>query len=170
MAGVPGENAGGGESDAGRGKPLVALLNRFPGKTAAWDLAVWADLQKSDDAGAAAAMEAPRRLDSADDGRMRELSRMCWKTVGDIACQLRRYEESYEAYQHAAALSDASEIRLKAGYVLMKWDRPDKAGGYFREALDRFPQDSSIVREAHRYLAYIDHLQKIKNSEQPEKP
>ncbi len=56
-------------------KALGALLNRFPGKTSAWDLAVWAALQQSDYALAAAAMEAPRRLDPADDARARELSR-----------------------------------------------------------------------------------------------
>ncbi|MCP4694675.1 MAG: hypothetical protein GY859_41995 [Desulfobacterales bacterium] len=90
--------------------------------------------------------------------------------MGDIACQLRRYEESYEAYQNAAALSDSGEIRLKAGHVLMKCDLPVEAGGYFKEALDRSLQDSSIAREAHQYLAYIDHLQKVNNSEQPENP
>ncbi len=47
-------------------KALGALLSWFPEKTAALDLAVWVALQQSDYAGAAAAMEAPRRLDPAD--------------------------------------------------------------------------------------------------------
>ena len=79
-----------------------------------------------------------------------------WGKVGDIAFRLRRFEESYDAYCRAAALSPDVNIRLKAGYAALKMDRYEKAARFFKEALRQAGKNSRAAREANRNLAFIN--------------
>ncbi len=199
-------------------KALNRLLDGYPEKLEAWELAVWAALQQSDFVRASAAMEVAVRLDPTNVERLKQSSRLYhmagapvkavrafrdalgprplpmdwdhmvdiylsggrydlalapakaaaeagesarrWEAVGDIAYHLHRFEESRDAYQRAATLSDAGGIRMKTGYALLKMDRLELAADFFRQALDRSGDKRTLAREAVRNLAYIENVQK----------
>ncbi|MFO7985384.1 MAG: tetratricopeptide repeat protein [Desulfatiglandaceae bacterium] len=78
-----------------------------------------------------------------------------WKTVGAIAFRLRRFEESYDAYCHAAKLSRDADIRLRAGYAALKLNQWEEATRLFKAAVRQARKNSKIASEAHRNLAFI---------------
>ena len=88
-----------------------------------------------------------------------------WDRVGSIAFRLRRFEESYDAYCRAAALSPEVGIRLRAGYAALKMNRYEEAARFFKEVLQRGGKNRQAVREANRNLAFINKTtaQKLEN-------
>ncbi len=68
-----------------------------------------------------------------------------WETAGDIAFHLHRFRKSREAYRPAAALSEAGDIRLRAGYALKKTKDLAHAADFFSTALDRSACDNAVA-------------------------
>jgi tetratricopeptide (TPR) repeat protein len=78
-----------------------------------------------------------------------------WETVGAIAFRLRRFEESYDAYNRSADMSPDADLRLKAAYAAVKMDRLDEAARLSTEAMRRAGKNSRTAYKAHRNLAFI---------------
>jgi tetratricopeptide (TPR) repeat protein len=88
-----------------------------------------------------------------------------WETVGDILYRLRRFEESCDAYRHAAALSDNAGLLLKSGYALLKAKDLDEAAGCFRSAIKRAGDNAAMAKTARQNLAYIASLQEMRQAQ-----
>lgn len=84
-----------------------------------------------------------------------------WKTAAAIAFRLRRFKESYEAYDHAIGLKPDAGMCLRAGYAALKLDKWREAARLFKKSMRLARKNSTIAYEAHRNLAFIKKMRAI---------
>ncbi len=139
-------------------KTLDALLDRYPEKPKTWDLAVWAALQQSDYAGAAAAMEVAVRLDPTNENRLKELSRL-YHMAGVPVKAVRAFQKTLEnpapedwdrmtdiflsAGRYDLALEPAGQAAV-SGETAVRWETV----GDIAYRLHRFEESRDAYRKA----------------------
>lgn len=100
-------------------------------------------------------------LKCAETALAKEETAARWRTVGDIAFRLQKFEKSLNAYKHSIALKPTAEALLGAGYAALKMDKMDRAFHFFSKVEAFSKKDSATVREARNNMAYIKKMKAV---------
>lgn len=128
---------------------LAKLIDRFPEKPDAWNLAVWLALQQANHAGAAAAMEVLIRLDSADKRNMTQLSRY-YALAGVPVKAAAALEKAVAPAPSPADLDRLTSIYLSGRRYGLALE-PAKAAAAAAETVTRWETVGDIAYRLHHY-------------------